>query len=199
MAILVDAIDEGGLMNDGDWILSENMDSNGSIGVIQLKHVGVGEFIDKDFSFITEETFFKLGCTEVLPGDILISRMADPIARACIVPRLPFRCVTAVDVTILRVGCNSDPRYICYLCNSGIVRQQAERAVRGTTRARITRTELQNFPIPLPPLPEQKHIANILEKADRLRRVQLREAERQAEHLFQTLLHRAFRGQLTAE
>jgi type I restriction enzyme S subunit len=171
MAILADAIGEGGLMNDGDWILSENMDSNGSIGVIQLKHVGVGEFIDKDFNFVTEETFFKLGCTEVLPGDILISRMADPIARACVVPRLPFRCVTAVDVTILRVGCDSDPRYICYLCNSDIIRQQAERAVRGTTRARITRTELQNFLIPLPPLLEQKHIANILGKADRLRRV----------------------------
>ena len=30
-------------------------------------------------------------------------------------------------------------------------------------------------------------------------RAQQREAERQAEHLFQTLLHRAFRGELQAE
>lgn len=171
MAQLHNAIGTKGLFTDGDWILSDNMDKAGTIGVIQLKHVGVGEFLRKDFQFISEKTFRDLGCTEVLPGDVLISRMADPIARACIVPRLPFRLVTAVDVSILRVDeQTADPLFISYLCNSPVVRDQAETAGRGTTRSRITRTELETLEIPLPDLSEQKRIARLLGKADQLRR-----------------------------
>jgi type I restriction enzyme S subunit len=103
MATLKEAAGTRGPFTDGDWILSDNMSEDGTIGVIQLKHVGVGDFLRKEFQFITEKIFKELGCTEVLPGDVLISRMADPLARACIVPPLPFRVVTAVDVTILRV------------------------------------------------------------------------------------------------
>ncbi len=49
----------------------------------------------------------------------------------------------------------------------------------------------------VPPLPLQEKFAQIVQKFERLR-IQQQEAERQAEHLFQTLLHRAFRGELTA-
>ncbi len=45
------------------------------------------------------------------------------------------------------------------------------------------------------PLPLQEKFAAIVQKFERIRRQQ-REATRQAEHLFQTLLHRAFRGEL---
>jgi hypothetical protein len=41
----------------------------------------------------------------------------------------------------------------------------------------------------------QKQFAHIVHKFERLR-AQQREAERQAEHLFQALLHRAFRGEV---
>ena len=170
MAKIEDAAGNCGLFTDGDWILSENMAPEGTIGVIQLKHVGVGEFHDKEFQFISNSTFNELGCTEVRSGDVLISRMADPIGRACIVPQLPFRAVTAVDISILRVDESvADSRFITHLCNSQLVRDRIARAARGTTRSRITRTELGETEIPLPPLPEQRLIAERLEQADRLR------------------------------
>jgi type I restriction enzyme S subunit len=50
----------------------------------------------------------------------------------------------------------------------------------------------------LPPLPLQEKFAKIAQKFDRLR-TQQQEADRQAEHLFQTLLHRAFGGELTSQ
>ncbi|MBE9125021.1 MULTISPECIES: restriction endonuclease subunit S [unclassified Coleofasciculus] len=52
--------------------------------------------------------------------------------------------------------------------------------------------------VPIPPLPLQEKFARIVQKFERLR-TQQREAERQAEYLFQTLLHRAFRGELTPQ
>jgi len=173
MPTLQDVAGDTGIFTDGNWILSENMDANGKYGVIQLKHVGVGEFLGyKDFNFISDKTFNSLRCTEVLTGDVLISRMADPIGRACIVPQLPFPCVTAVDVTIVRIDKNiAEPEFIMYLCNSDSMRQKIDRAVRGTTRARITRTELGELKIPLPSLTEQKRIASLLRRADRLRQL----------------------------
>ena len=72
---------------DGDWIESKDQSDNG-IRLIQTGNVGFGFFKGREDKsrYITEETFKKLNCTEVVPGDILISRLPDPIGRACIVP-----------------------------------------------------------------------------------------------------------------
>ena len=63
------------------------------------------------------------------------------------------------------------------------------------TIAHLTGEKLASMPIIVPPLPLQEKFAEIVQKFERVRRQQ-REAVRQAEHLFQTLLHRAFRGEL---
>lgn len=57
---------------------------------------------------------------------------------------------------------------------------------------------LEAVPVPDVSLPLQEKFAQIVQKFERLR-TQQQEAERQAEHLFQTLLHRAFRGELTSQ
>lgn len=58
--------------------------------------------------------------------------------------------------------------------------------------------DVKDLPVSVPPLPLQEKFAQIVQTFERLR-TQQREAERQAEHLFQTLLHRAFRGELTLQ
>ncbi len=63
------------------------------------------------------------------------------------------------------------------------------------TIAHLTGEKLAEMNIVVPPLPLQEKFAAIVQKFERIRRQQ-REATRQAEHLFQTLLHRAFRGAL---
>ena len=57
--------------------------------------------------------------------------------------------------------------------------------------------QLAVLPVPVSPLPLQQKFATIVRRFERLR-AQQREAERQAEHLFQTLLHRAFSGEITS-
>jgi len=59
----------------------------------------------------------------------------------------------------------------------------------------ITKSKLEQLVLFKPPLSLQLQFAQIVQKYERLH-VQQREAARQAEHLFQTLLHRAFRGGL---
>ena len=50
---------------------------------------------------------------------------------------------------------------------------------------------LAELPIPLPPIEEQKKFLAIVRRHDQLRATHV-EALRQADHLFQTLLHQAF-------
>lgn len=188
---------------DGNWILSENLDPDGEVRLIQLSDIGKGEFLNKSSKYISLKTFNKLGCTEILTGDILISRMAEPIARSCIVPKLNHsKLITAVDVAYLRENeVLSDKRFLNYFFNSIFFREQAESIARGTTRVRITRKNLGELPIPLPPLNEQKRIADKVERLlDKIN--QAKQLIQEAKETFllrrSAILDKAFRGELTS-
>jgi type I restriction enzyme, S subunit len=63
------------------------------------------------------------------------------------------------------------PRYLLHALRSNVVRRQVSRvANRSVNQASISITSLKNLAIPLPPLPEQKRTAAILDKADAIRR-----------------------------
>jgi type I restriction enzyme S subunit len=143
---------------------SKDQDPKGSIRLLQLADIGDGEFVDKSHRFINEEKFAKLRCTEVLERDILIARMPDPLGRACIAPKLKQRCITVVDIAILRPGKSSVlPECLMHFINSPDIREFVEREATGSTRKRIARGKLNEMEMPIPPLAEQKRIADKLE------------------------------------
>ena len=150
--------------------MSSDMDSDGSVRLLQLADIGIGRFIDKTKKYITQSKLEELKGTTVQEGDILISRMAEPIGRACLVPKLDYDAIVAVDVSILRVDPNyAYNKYLIHVFNSPFFMQVADSLGRGTTRKRITRKNLQKISIPLPPLSEQKAIAAQLDRADKVR------------------------------
>jgi type I restriction enzyme S subunit len=61
-------------------------------------------------------------------------------------------------------------RYIYYFLNSAVASRQFGSVSRGGTQKFVSLSNIRNLQIPLPPLPEQKRIAAILDKADSLRR-----------------------------
>ncbi len=186
---------------DGDWVLSENMDIDGDVRLLQLSDIGDGEFLDKSNKHISSNTFNLLNCTELFEGDIMISRMAEPIARSCIVPLFPYRVITAVDVAVIR--CKKElilNTYLNYVCNSNWFTELAMHMARGTTRVRITRSNLGKMPVPLPSLAEQQRIVDRIESLF----AKLDEAKEKAQAVvdgFETrkaaILHKAFTGKLT--
>ncbi len=166
-----DAISRSGLFSDGDWVESKDQDPEGDVRLIQLADIGVGEFVDKSNRFMTSKRANELKCSYLKAGDILVARMPDPIGRACIFPEDMGRCVTVVDICIVRPDSERiDNRWLMHLINSERFRNQIDRHVTGTTRQRISRGNLAGLEIPLPPLPEQKRIAAILDKAEAIRR-----------------------------
>ena len=152
---------------DGDWIEAKDQSEKG-IRLVQTGNVGVGAFICKDDKsrWISEQTFTRLSCTEVFAGDILISRLPDPIGRACILPHGLGRAITAVDCTIVRLKNTILPKFLIAVTDSTSYRKQIEQATAGTTRARVSRGSLGRIRIPLPPLSLQREFVAIADKAE---------------------------------
>ena len=154
-------------ISDGDWIEKKDQ-SNSGIRLIQTGNIGVGKFIPKDDSrkFITEDTFKRLRCSEIFEGDVLISRLPNPLGRSCILPKLDTRCITAVDCSIVRIKKEIIlPEYFIFYTQSQGYFTKIDSESSGTTRARITRKKLEETEIPVPPLSEQQSIVDYLDSA----------------------------------
>ncbi|MBT9144973.1 MAG: hypothetical protein DDT42_00834 [candidate division WS2 bacterium] len=156
-----------GDLQDGDWILKEDYTDSG-VRLLQVGDIGLGAFIDKSERYISNERANQLKCTFVDPDeDVLISRMPDPIGRACLAPLLSYPYIVAVDVTIFRLEKETaNPKFIIYSLNNPSILKKVSRYSSGATRQRISRTNLEQIPLPLPPLPEQQNIAEILSTVD---------------------------------
>jgi type I restriction enzyme S subunit len=150
---------------DGDWIETKDQSENG-IRLIQTGNVGFGKFKLRDSKarYISEETFKRLRCTEIKQGDILISRLPDPVGRACVIPELNVKSITAVDCTIIRTNKKIiNTEYLNYFCQSYEYFEQVKKNITGATRQRISRNLLGKIKVPRPPLPIQQKIVNKLD------------------------------------
>ncbi|WP_428942683.1 restriction endonuclease subunit S [Xanthomonas oryzae] len=155
---------QGGIFADGDWIESKDQDPNGRNRLLQLADIGDGRFIDKSSRYVNDETFDRLNCTALEEGDILLARMPDPLGRACLMPRLPQRCLTVVDVAVFRSGSRDiSHRWLMHTLNASPIREEISRNASGTTRKRIARGKLAELKVPVPPAAEQKRIAQKLD------------------------------------
>lgn len=152
------AVPDWGEFRDGDWIESKDQSESG-VRLLQLADIGQGEFLDKSSRFVSDATFQRLGCTEVKAGDLLIARMAEPIGRTCVVPQLPIRCITAVDCCIARIDRDRhDPSYWLAVLNSRTWTARVSSLAAGSTRTRISRTNLQGIQVPMPSLAVQREL-----------------------------------------
>lgn len=147
---------------DGDWVESPFITDEG-VRLIQTGNIGVGEYREQGFRFVSEDTFRKLNCTEVLPGDVLICRLADPVGRACLAPELGSRMITSVDVCILRTHEEIDSKYLVYFLSSTPYLSFMASASRGGTRERVSRSFLATVRVSMPNLDEQQAITAFLD------------------------------------
>ncbi len=153
------------VLTDGDWIESKDQSETG-IRLIQTGNIGNGVFERKDnrARYISDATFSKLNCTEIYSGDVLISRLPEPVGRACIVEDMGCRMITAVDCSIVRFTNEVDSRFFIQYSQSSDYQAQVSAQLTGTTRARISRKHLSSVLIPCPPLSVQREIVARLEK-----------------------------------
>lgn len=157
------------VFTDGDWIESKDQSDEG-IRLVQTGNIGEGIYLEKEAraKYISEDTFKTLKCTEIYPGDILVSRLPEPIGRACIVPEKEDRMITAVDCTICRPDESIvSKEYLCYFMRSDSYYTKLLGNVTGTTRKRISRKNLGNVELDIPLKKKQKEVVKQLDSLSR--------------------------------
>jgi len=175
---------ETGFFCDGDWVESKDQDPDGDVRLIQLADVGDGEYRDRSSRFMTKAATKRLNCSFLEAGDILVARMPDPLGRCCRFPGDSKPAVTVVDVCILRPNVAFfDPEFLVIAINCPRFRRLVSAQATGTTRSRISRSNLGVLPIPLPPLAEQKRIvAKVDELMALCDQLEAQQQEREARH-----------------
>ncbi len=127
----------------------------------------------------------RVYCTEpsriAEAGDILISVRA-PVGPTNVSQE---RSCIGRGISAIRVGKNLDRDFLLYFLR--FYEPELAKAGTGSTFAAIAREDLETIKIPLPPLTEQKRIASLLARADRLRHLR-----RTAHDLGESLLQSVF-------
>ena len=162
------------------------------IRVIQLQNIGDGYFVNDYQIFTSEDKADQLINCNIYPNDILISKMGDPVARACIVPNYHKRYLMCSDGIRLVVNNDLFNTYFIYsVLNAPTFRKSAESASSGSTRKRIGLTNLRILKISCPILEEQEKIVNFLTAIDRKIETLSRQIE-QTEQFKKGLLQKMF-------
>ncbi len=131
----------------------------------------------------------RVYCTEPTriaeAGDILISVRA-PVGPTNINRE---RSCIGRGLSAIRAGKNLDRDFLLYFLR--FYEPELAKAGTGSTFAAVAREDLETIKIPLPPLTEQKRIASLLARADRLRQLR-RHARRLADSLLQSVFVEMF-------
>jgi type I restriction enzyme, S subunit len=141
--------------------------TDAGVQIIQLQNIGDGYFNDNYRIFTSDEKANELKKCNIYPGDLVIAKMAEPVARACIMPKKSARYLMASDA--IRLSPNPvkvDGKFLMYAINSPYFRKQAVLNSTGTTRLRIGLTTLAKLKLFYPSLNEQQKIAEILSTLD---------------------------------
>lgn len=123
-----------------------------------------------DFSsvFYTDDDhyFTRIRRNRPESGDIVITREA-PMGEACIIPA-GFECCLGQRMVLLKSNTNLVvSKYLLYALLSDFVQLQIKlNGGTGTTVSNLRIPYLENLSIPIPPLPEQQKIADILSTVD---------------------------------
>lgn len=141
--------------------------TNDGVQIIQLQNIGDGVFNENYKIYTSKEKADRLISCNIYPGDLILSKMGDPVARVCSVPSTADRYVMASDGIRLVVDEKKfNKKFVHDYINSNNFRRRAITVSTGSTRQRIGLPELKKIKIIVPPLPEQKAIADCLSTWD---------------------------------
>jgi type I restriction enzyme S subunit len=166
------------------------------VRVVRLQNIGVGQFVDSDKAYISEQHFADLKKHECLPGDVLVGTLGEPNLRACIQPHwLPVALNKADCVQLRPDGRTANAPYLCALLNQPATERMARRLIVGQTRLRISMGRLRGLEVPVPPVSLQQDFAGRVAAVEKLKAAH-RASLAELDALFAALQHRAFRGEL---
>lgn len=129
---------------------------------------------------------------EIRAGDVLVSTVRPNLNAVAMVPEELDGNIASTGFCVLRPSEETIlGRFLFYYCRTGAFVNALVANVRGAQYPAVSDSDIKAVDIPLPPLPEQRRIVEILDQADRLRRLRA-EADAGAERILPALFIQMF-------
>ena len=168
------------------------------ISLIRSMNVYNNNFVENNLAYIDDEQAEKLKNVEVKRNDVLLNITGASVARCCIVPPKYIPARVNQHVSILR--CEDTkilPIFLCYqFTNENYQRLLWEIASNsGATREAITKQQIENLEVIIPPIELQNQFADFVTKVDKLK-FEMEKSLKELEYNFNSLMQKAFKGEL---
>ena len=173
-------------MREIKWIKIEDLDIHISDGNYSSKYPRSSEFVSsgvpfirannflnksispKEMYFITPEKHQNLLKGHLKTGDVLITTRGD-LGKTVIVPESYNDANINAQIVLLRANPQQiDPKFLIWCFDTKEVKFQISQLQTGTALQQLPVGKLLKIKIPIPPLEEQKRIAEILDRASSL-------------------------------
>jgi type I restriction enzyme S subunit len=135
-------------------------------GIIFLRTQNVGKLgLDLgDVKFITPEFHSTLKKSEVRAGDILMSRVITQAVNCALVPT-SLGVANCANVVLVRPGEGVMPEFLVHYIRSPIAQKYLLDRKVGSAQLVVNTAVVKEWPVPVPPLPEQQRIVALLDEA----------------------------------
>ncbi len=107
--------------------------------------------------------------SQLKAGDIVFARTGATTGKSFLIRECPTDSVFASYLIRVRLGDTVEPRFISHYFQTPSYWAQITKSARGVAQPGVNATTLKALEIPLPPLPEQRRIAEVLDRAEALR------------------------------
>lgn len=184
-------------------LLKKHEHENNGIPVLGIENIGRDKFIFGSKIHITKNKAKELDSYNILSGDVVISR-SGTVGEICVIPE---KLGTArFSTNLMRLSFNNQyikPNYFSKLfLGSPLVLSQVKELCKGSTREFLNQSILSSIKYPIPPIEEQIEIVRLVDQyfafADTIEK-QVQKAQQRVDKLTQSILAKAFRGELVPQ
>ncbi|MBD1558839.1 restriction endonuclease subunit S [Vibrio sp. S9_S30] len=174
----------------------------GDFMYVTSKNVREGYLDMNNLTYVTKDTHEEIySRCDVKFGDVLYVKDGANTGLACVNSiDEPISLLSSVGV--IKVADYLTPKYLQHYLNSPIGRKLMLDKMGGTAIKRLTLKKIKESPLSLPPLEEQKEIVRLVDQyfafADTIE-AQVKKAQARVDNLTQSILAKAFRGELVAQ
>ena len=131
------------------------------IPVLKIQNIKPFKITLKKMDYVTEEKYLELKRHSYCNGDIIMTKLGNPLGESAIVEGVDDGLIVA-DLVRIRAQ-KIETRYLCYHLNSPVTIAYINSQQKGTTRPRVRISVVRDLPIYTPPIPEQKRIVALLD------------------------------------
>lgn len=183
----------GSALHKSDYVI-------GGIPVINPMHILEGTITPSDSMTISQQKYMSLEAWHLRKGDVVVGRRGEMGRASVVASEEPQLCGTGS--MILRVGNNALPKYLEIILRSPTAVSYFNSASVGSTMVNLNQKIIKNLEVYFPSLNEQTEIVRRVDQlfahADRIEQ-QVNNALARVNNLTQSILAKAFRGDLTEQ